>query len=134
SYYFRLGRLHRYTLFPYTTLFRSLISGAQLGADEYGDLADTMQEYSTQFRDLGLTGAEAMGLIVQGMEAGAQSSDKVADALKELNIRVTGLEGPAVEALDELGLNAEKMASAFAVGGPKAREALDQILDGLEKV
>lgn len=111
-----------------------LISGAQLGADEYGDLADTMQEYSTQFRDLGLTGAEAMGLIVQGMEAGAQSSDKVADALKELNIRVTGLEGPAVEALDELGLNAEKMASAFAVGGPKAREALDQILDGLEKV
>src|SRR5690606_2956486 len=111
-----------------------LISGAQLGADEYGDLADTMQEYSTQFRDLGLTGAEAMGLIVQGMEAGAQSSDKVANALKELNIRVTGLEGPAVEALDELGLNAEKMASAFAVGGPKAREALDQILDGLEKV
>src|SRR5690606_12410177 len=102
-----------------------LISGAQLGADEYGDLADTMQEYSTQFRDLGLTGAEAKGLIVQGMEAGAQSSDKVADALKELNIRVTGLEGPAVEALDELGLNAEKMASAFAVGGPKAREALD---------
>src|SRR5690606_22383400 len=84
--------------------------------------------------DLGLTGAEAMGLIVQGMEAGAQSSDEVADALKERNTRVTGREGPAVEARDEHGLNAEKMASAVAVGGPKAREALDQMLDGLEKV
>ncbi|WP_160050783.1 phage tail tape measure protein [Nocardiopsis sp. FR4] len=111
-----------------------LIRGGQRGADQYNDLADTMQEYSTQFRDLGLSGQEAMGLIVQGMEGGAQSSDKVGDALKELNIRVKSLDGPAVEALDSLGLSADQMALAFSTGGPAAREALEQILVGLQGV
>ncbi|MGW5877798.1 phage tail tape measure protein [Nocardiopsis terrae] len=111
-----------------------LVRGGQRGADQYNDLADTMQEYSVQFTDLGLSGQEAMGLIVQGMEGGAQSSDKVGDALKELNIRVTSLDGPAVEALDSLGLSAEEMAGAFSTGGPEAREALEQILAGLQGV
>ncbi|MCY9786827.1 phage tail tape measure protein [Nocardiopsis sp. EMB25] len=111
-----------------------LIRGAQLGADEYNDLADTMQEYSTQFRDLGLSGEEAMGLIVQATQNGAQSSDRVGDSLKELNIRVQSLDTNAVGALEGLGLSAEQMAAAFAEGGPAARTALEEILGGLQGV
>ncbi|WP_067184632.1 phage tail tape measure protein [Microtetraspora niveoalba] len=112
--------------------FDVLARGAQLGADKSQDLLDTFNEYSTQFRDLGLNADQALGLMVQGLKAGARDSDTVADALKELNIRVQDM--TAAPALKELGLNAKDMAAAFGEGGAKASGALDTILDRLRAV
>lgn len=114
--------------------FDILTRGAQRGGNAAGDLLDTFNEYSTQFRDLGLSGRDAMGLLQQGMKGGARDSDLVADALKELNIRVKSLDTNAVPALKALGLNANQMAEAFSQGGPKARAALGQILTRLSQV
>lgn len=61
--------------------------GFQSNANEAEDLLDTFQEYSTEFRQLGLSGAEALGLMNQGLAAGARNGDVVADALKEFAIR-----------------------------------------------
>lgn len=112
--------------------FDVLIRGQQEGVNKSEDLLDTFNEYSTIFRDLGLSAQDALSLLSQGLRAGARDSDTVADALKELDIRVKDLS--AKDALKELGLDANKMAQAFAKGGPKAREALDKILDALRKV
>lgn len=112
--------------------FDVLTRGVQLGANKAEDLLDTFNEYSTQFRDLGLNGAQAMGIITQGLKGGARDADIVADALKELNIRVQSM--AAAEGLGKLGLNADKMAAAFGKGGPVARNALDQITDRLRAV
>ena len=112
--------------------FDVLIAGYQNGADASNDLLDTLEEYPTHFRDLGLSGQEAVGLLAQGLEGGAFNADKVADALKELTIRVKDLS--ATGALTELGLDAQKMADAFAAGGPAAHDALGQILAGLNGV
>lgn len=98
-----------------------IAAGFQNGADKSEDFADTLNEYSTQFRDLGLSGAEATGIIVQGLKAGARDSDIVADALKELNIRVQ--DGTAAEGLKQLRLNADQMAAAFGKGGPAAKRS-----------
>ncbi|WP_141579654.1 phage tail tape measure protein [Actinomadura sp. WMMA1423] len=112
--------------------FDILTRGAQMGANKAEDLLETFNEYSTQFRDLGLSGAQAMGIIQQGLQGGARDADVVADAMKELNIRVQDMS--AAPALEKLGLNADKMAAAFGKGGPVARQALDQITDRLRKV
>ncbi|MGW4411157.1 phage tail tape measure protein [Nonomuraea sp. NPDC004702] len=112
--------------------FDILIRGQQEGVNKSDDLLDTFGEYSTIFRDLGLSGKDALGLLSQGLKAGARDSDTVADALKELDIRVK--DKSAAKALKELGLNADGMASAFAKGGPKAREALGKILEKLGAV
>lgn len=112
--------------------FDVLTRGAQMGANKAEDLLDTFNEYSTQFRDLGLTGAQAMGIIQQGLQGGARDADIVADGLKELNIRVQDMS--AAPALKKLGLDAEAMAEAFGKGGPTASRALDQITDRLRKV
>ncbi|MDL4812821.1 phage tail tape measure protein [Actinomadura opuntiae] len=114
--------------------FDIITRGAQVGADKSGDLLDTFNEYSVQFKDMGLSGQEALGLISQGLRAGARDSDQVADALKELNIRIKGLDTNAVPALKSLGLNAKQMASAFSKGGPEARAALNQLLTRLAAV
>ncbi|MFD7738419.1 phage tail tape measure protein [Streptomyces sp. MJM8645] len=112
--------------------FDVLVRGAQLGANKSEDLLDTFNEYPTQFRDLGIDGKQALGLIHQGLEAGARDADVVADAFKELNIRVK--DGTAADGLKSLGLNADKMATAFAKGGPQANSALDQLMDRLRQV
>ncbi|GGM76881.1 hypothetical protein GCM10012275_54440 [Longimycelium tulufanense] len=111
--------------------FDVIIRGFQTGADEAQDLLDTVSEYSTKFRDLGLTGQEAMGLLSQGLQAGARDADTVADALKEFAIRAIDGSKTTVEGFDAIGLSAEEMAATFARGGPQAAAALDVVLDRL---
>lgn len=110
--------------------FDVLAAGARNGVNAGEDLLDTFIEYGTHFRDLGLTAEDALGLMNQGLEGGAFNADKVADALKELTIRVK--EGSAP--LGDLGLDVDDMARRFAEGGPRAREGLQMILSGLQEI
>ncbi|MEU2393970.1 phage tail tape measure protein [Streptomyces sp. NPDC007369] len=112
--------------------FDILVKGAQNGANKSEDLLDTFNEYSTQFRDMGIDGKQALGLIQQGLNAGARDADIVADAFKELNIRIKS--GEAAEGLKSIGLNADQMAAAFNKGGPTANAALDKLMDRLRSV
>ncbi|WP_399088032.1 phage tail tape measure protein [Streptomyces sp. BBFR2] len=112
--------------------FDILVKGTQNGANKSQDLLDVLNEYSTQFRDMGVSGKQAMGMIQQGLAGGARDADIVADAFKELNIRVK--DGTGADALKQLGLNADQMAAAFSKGGPAANSALDQIMDRLRAV
>lgn len=112
--------------------FDVLTRGFQTGANAADDLLDTFSEYSTQFRDMGLDGQTAMGLLSQGLKGGARDADLVADGLKELNIRIK--DKSAADALATLGLNADAMAQKFTQGGPEAAAALDQVLDRLRNV
>ncbi|MBZ4319538.1 phage tail tape measure protein [Streptomyces huiliensis] len=98
------------------------------------DMADTVNEYSTKFRDLGLSGAEAFGLMAQGMKAGARDTDTMADALKEFQIRATDGNKSSIEAYQALGFNAEEMTRKVAGGGKGAREGLQQVLDGIKGI
>lgn len=112
--------------------FDVLTRGFQTGANSADDLLDTFNEYSTQFRDMGIDGKTAMGLIQQGLQGGARDADLVADAFKELNIRVKDQSG--AKAIQALGLNAAEMARQFATGGPTAAASLDTLLDRLRAV
>lgn len=112
--------------------FDVLVRGTQLGADSSQDLLDTLNEYPTHFRNLGINAQTGLGLMMQALKAGARDSDQVADALKEVNIRVQDL--TAKPFLRQLGLDAQDMAAAFAKGGPQASGALDTILDRLRNV
>ena len=115
--------------------FDVIVAGYQNGADASQDLLDTLVEYPTHFRDLGLSAQDAVGLLAQGLKGGAFNADKVADSLKELTIRVKDLgDKNAGDALKKIGLGHEDMARKFAEGGPAAREGLQQILDGLRGI
>lgn len=109
-----------------------IVTATQRGANASGDLLDTITEYSTKFRDLGLNGQEAMGLISQALKAGARDSDTAADALKELSVRVT--DGTAARGLQAIGLSADTMRQQVAAGGQSAHDALRQILNGLNSI
>jgi phage-related minor tail protein len=114
--------------------FDILTRGVQQGANEAEDLLDTFSEYSTMFRDIGLSGDQAMGLISQGLRAGARDSDTVADALKEFAIRAQDASTTSAAGFEAIGLNAKEMTSIFAQGGPEAAKALDTVLDRLRNM
>ncbi|MFE4514418.1 phage tail tape measure protein [Kitasatospora sp. NPDC056783] len=111
-----------------------LTVGMQKMGPRADDMADTMNEYSTKFRDLGLSAADAMGLMSQGMAAGARDTDTVADALKEFQIRATDGSKASTDAYKAIGLSAEDMTRKIAAGGPGAREGLQQVLDGIKAI
>jgi phage-related minor tail protein len=109
--------------------FDILTRGFQNGADEAGDLLDTFDEYSIQFKELGLNGKEALGLISQGLRNGARDGDTVADTLKELAILAQDGSKKSSDAFKMLGLDAKQLGTMFASGGDQARSAFEMVLD-----
>ncbi|MFJ3021490.1 phage tail tape measure protein [Streptomyces tendae] len=98
------------------------------------DLADTFNEYSTIFRNVGLDGQTAMGLIRQGMLAGARDTDVVADSIKEFTIEAVAGGERVKKGFTSLGLSADDMVAKFAAGGPTAAAAFDTVLDKLRGI
>ena len=111
-----------------------IATGAQNGADKNGDLLDTLNEYSAQFAALGLSADQFMGSLVEGADAGLFSIDKVADAVKEFNIRAKDGSDSSAEAFKSLGLNSDKMFAAFAAGGETAQAAFFDTVEALNKL
>lgn len=100
-------------------------------ANKSDDLLETFNEYSTQFRRLGLDGKTAMGLISQGLENGARDSDAVADALGIFGeVALKG--GKQVnDAFGSIGLNGEDIGRRMRAGGDTATGALQDTMDAL---
>lgn len=111
-----------------------IASGFQNGLDIAGDWLDTITEYTTQFRKLGLEGSDALGLIQQGLQGGARDSDKVADSLKEFSIRAVDGSALTAEGFAALGFQADDMAARFLAGGDSARTAFGATLTAIRSL
>lgn len=114
--------------------FDIITRGFQEGVDKSGDFLDTINEYGTQFRNVGIDGATMTGILTQGLQAGARDADIVADSIKEFSIRAVDGSALTAESFGRLGLSGEEMAAKIAAGGPEAAAALDQTLDKLRAV
>jgi uncharacterized protein (DUF1778 family) len=109
-----------------------LISKGMTGLGQGGeDLLETINEYGVQFAKSGLSGRTAFGLMRQAVAAGWKDTDKLADAFKELELRVTAGEKPQVEALESIGLNADEMIAALSKGGAEGEAAMAKIHDSI---
>lgn len=111
-----------------------IAKGMTSGVDKSEDFLETLNEYSTKFRDIGISGVEATGLISQGLKAGARDADTVADGLKEFAIVMTAGSEKTNSSLTAMGLNARQVTADVAAGGARARAAFDQVTDGLRAV
>jgi len=95
------------------------------------DLLDAVDEYGPILANMGYSGEEAFGMLAAAADKGMYGIDKTGDALKELSIRATDMSTASVDAYNAAGLNAEEMAAKMAAGGDQAREATNQIIQGL---
>lgn len=112
--------------------YNIIATGAQKGADQNGDLLDTLNEYSTQYAALGLSADQFVNGLIAGAEAGVFSIDKVGDAVKEFNIRAKDGSKSTTSAFATLGLKASTTMQAFAKGGDTAQKTFFEVIKALE--
>jgi phage-related minor tail protein len=109
-------------------------AGFTHGVDKSEDFLDTLNEYGTQFRKLGLNGAAATGILSQGLKGGARDADLVADALKEFSIRAVDGSATTAQGFKAIGLNASDMSKRIGKGGKSASDALQLTMDKLRGI
>lgn len=98
-----------------------------------GEALDALSEYSVNFANLGISGDEAMGMLAGSAGISSVALDKTGDAIKEFTLlsQDTARTGPVFE---QLGLDAQQMATAIAGGGEGAKAAFGQIVTGLQGI
>ncbi|MEU2077098.1 hypothetical protein [Streptomyces sp. NPDC013489] len=103
----------------------------QVPAELRDDLLPTIQEYSTQFRRVGLDGKTSMGLLAQAVKAGARDLDQVADGIGQFGERALAGGTAVDEAFKSIGLSSKDMAALIGKGGDSAEKALQTTMDAL---
>lgn len=114
-----------------TEAFDILTAGFQSAANKSDDFLDTINEYSTQFRRIGLDGQTATALLAQGLEAGARDADQIADAIGQFGELTLSSSTTVQDAFKSIGLDADTMAAKIGQGGKSGQEALQMTLDAL---
>jgi len=107
--------------------FNLIAQGAQQGLDKNGDLLDSINEYSTNFKMAGLSSEDMFNMFKNGAAGGVISSDKIGDAIKEFGIRSKDMSKGTTEAFKTLGLNANKTSMEFAKGGATGKKAYEEV-------
>lgn len=111
--------------------FDIITKGMQDGSNKADDLLETFNEYSPQFKKMGLDGKAAMGMISQAIKGGAKDSDNVADTLKEFSLRAVDGSETTAAAFKRLGIDAKDFTRQFTKGGSEGQAALDKVFDKL---
>jgi hypothetical protein len=114
--------------------FDLIVAASQSGLNVTHDLLASAEEYGIAFKAVGLSGADALGIIKQMSDAGIRNSDVASDALKELSINASDGSETTKKAFRAMGFDADDMTRRLAEGGPVARTAFGAIMDGLASI
>lgn len=111
--------------------FNLIAEGKKQGLDFSNELLDNINEYSVQFKKLGLSAEDMFNIFKVGSENGAFNLDKIGDAVKEFSIRAIDGSNTTVDGFKRIGLNADEMAKKFANGGDVAKQAFIEVVNRL---
>lgn len=116
-----------------------LVTGFQNGANRGQDLLDTFNEYGTTFAGLGISGTVALSLINAGLAAGIDNSDRVADAVREIGIRLNeiGTDETITQSFEELDalskIDLSKLLEGYRAGSVTGDEYFKGFFDALNE-
>ena len=111
--------------------FNLMTQGMQSGLNFSDELFDNIDEYSVQFKKLGLDAEDMFSVFENGAQNGAFNLDKIGDAVKEFSIRAIDGSDTTKQGFEALGMNADEMAQKFGAGGKTAKEAFNEVIEGL---
>ena len=106
----------------------------QQTGDASGDLLDTFNEYSTQFKALGYDAEGFTATLIAGAKSGAFNFDKLADTAKEGFLKMAEGSDDTKSALSAMGLDANQVISDIGAGGADAQQAFMAVSSALASI
>lgn len=103
-------------------------------AELRGDFGEAVSEYAKDLYGLGYTAEEAMGVFVNGADAGKFVLDKLPDSIKEFQLKMNEGSAETRAAFAAMGMDFDDFATVLANGGPDAKNAFNYILTNLDGV
>lgn len=97
------------------------------------DWADTIKEYSGDFKGLGLSATQSFNLVNKLLEAGIYNTDTAADSIREFAIRARTMDDAQVDALTAIGLNPEEIKKKAGEGGDALVDAYLKVQQRLQQ-
>lgn len=107
-----------------------IAAGYQENLNRSGDFADTLNEYSGLFADAGFSADQMLSVLSAGMQNGAFNTDKVADAIKELQIRMG--DGTFEAAIGSFSTQTQNLFAEWQNGSATFSEVANSIGQDLE--
>ena len=111
--------------------FDFIAAGQQRGLDRSGDFLDTIREYGNQFNAAGFDAGRFFSILETGSQGGVLGTDKIADAVKEMTIRLNEGGDEVKEGFGAIGLNFDEIAARVASGDANWADYFDNIVNGL---
>lgn len=106
-------------------------TGLELGADINGEFLDGIREYSTHFREAGVSAQEFIAISVNASKTGV-FGDKGLDAIKEALLRIREMPQATREAIEGLGLSVDGLQKEISEGTSSVFEVIQKITKAIK--
>ncbi|HAT76037.1 MAG TPA: hypothetical protein DCS19_04140 [Flavobacterium sp.] len=103
------------------------------GVNTTTELMPIMQEYGNAFKEAGFSAKEAMAFIEQTSKAGI-FDDKAIDTVKEANLRLRELPQSTRDALEGIGLSADRIQNELANGTKTTFDIIQEVSAQMKKL
>lgn len=106
-----------------------LVSGANAG----GDFIDTVREYPRYFKEAGLSAEDFIAITSNAAQQGV-FSDKGVDVIKEGNLRIREMTTATADALNGIGISAEKVQADLQAGSITTFDVMQMVAAKLNEL
>lgn len=106
-----------------------LVSGANAG----GDFIDTVREYPRYFKEAGLSAEDFIAITTNAAQQGV-FSDKGVDVIKEGNLRIREMTTATADALNGIGISAEKVQTDLQAGSITTFDVMQMVAAKLNEL
>lgn len=106
-----------------------LVSGANAG----GDFIDTVREYPRYFKEAGLSAEDFIAIATNAAQQGV-FSDKGVDVIKEGNLRIREMTTATADALNNIGISAEKVQADLQAGSITTFDVMQMVAAKLNEL
>lgn len=114
--------------------FDLIAAGYKDGLNSSEDFMDTLNEYSSVFSSAGFSAEDMFTILKNGMDNGAMNTDKVADAVKELGLKLNDLNTPVDTYFGAFSSGTQKMIQGLREGKNTSAEVSSAIVKDLKNM
>lgn len=114
--------------------FEALNKGLQSSANEGGNLASVIEQYSMSFQRVGYSAQDMLDVLVASAEQGSADVGAIANAYDRFFESITSGNTDTLKGLNNLGLSSSQISRQITSGGEDAKNALELIITRLENI